>query len=156
MEKLILSILSAGVVIALCLLATEKTFSQTSKDERKSDTTKVTSKADSSSYTYVKGLTPMRSRSLVGVALALASLVISWGARRRAAAGIGNKGRNGAIVALSCGAIAIVLSIIHLYITAGAVFGSGSGKAGAIFALLLGLTGIMSSGLVLRRKTLKE
>jgi hypothetical protein len=153
MEKIISFILSAGLVLAFCFLTTEKTFSQTFQDEYKSDTTTVTTKSEGgSSYTYVKGITPMRARSLVSVALGLTSLVIGWRARKRTAASIGNQGRNDAIVALSLGAIAIVLSIIHLIITAGAVFGSGSGKAGAIFALVLSLIGMTLSGLVLRRK----
>ena len=154
MKKIISFILSRGLIIAFCFLATEKTFSQTSQDGHKSDTTvSETIVSDSgSSYTYVKGITPMRARSLVGVALGLTSLVIGRRARSRAGAGVETKGRNGAKVALSLGAIAIVLSIIHLNITAGAMFGSGSGKAGAIFALVLSLIGLTLSGLVLRQK----
>lgn len=152
MKKIISFILSAGLVVVFYFLITGKAFSQTSQDEYKSDTTTLTSKSDGgSSSTYVKGITPMRARALVAVALSLTSLVIGWRARKRAVAGIGNKGRNGAIVALSLGAIAIVFSIIHLNITAGAVFGSGSGKAGAIFALVLSLIGITLSGSVLRK-----
>lgn len=94
----------------------------------------------------------MRARALAGGILGLISLILSWRARSRAVAGVGNKGRNGAVVALLLGAIAIVLSVVHLSVTAGAVFGSGSGKAGAIVALLLSLTGVVISGLVLRVK----
>jgi hypothetical protein len=153
MEKIISFILSAGLVVAFCFLSTGKTFSQTVQDKPESDTTTVTAKSDDgSSPTYVKGITSMRARALVGVALGLISLIIGWKARKRANAGIGNKGRNGAIVAISLGAISIVLSIIHLNITAGAVFGSGSGKAGAIFALVLAVIGVTLSGLALRQK----
>lgn len=146
MGKVISSILSGGLVIAFFLFATEKTFSQISQDDQVADTTK------SGKSSYVKGITPMRARALVGGVLGLASLIIGWRARKRAAAGIGNKGKNGAIVALLLGAISFVLSIIHLIITSGAVFGSGSGKAGAIFALVLSLIGMTLGGLVLRQK----
>jgi hypothetical protein len=153
MGKVISFIWSAGLVVAFCFLITQKTFSQTSQDEHKSDPTTVATKPDEgSSHTYVKGITPMRARALVSVALALTSLIICWKARKRAVAGVGNRGRNGAIVALSLAAIAIVLSIIHLNIAAGAVFGSGSGKAGAIFAAVLSLISITLGGLVLRQK----
>jgi hypothetical protein len=153
MGKVISFICSAGLVLAFCFLITQRTYSQTSQDAHKSDSTIVATNSDEgSSHSYVKGITPMRARALLGVTLALTSLVVGWRARKRAAAGIGNRGRNGAIVALSLGAIAIVLSIIHLNIAAGAVFGSGSGKAGAIFALVLSLIGIALSILVLRQK----
>jgi 5,10-methenyltetrahydromethanopterin hydrogenase len=152
MEKIISFILAASLVVAVCLLTTKKTFSQTLK-ENKSDTTTVTTKPDGGSPgTYVKGITAMRARSLVGVALGLASLIVGWRARKHAAARIGNRGRNVAIVAVLLGAIAFVISIIHLNITAGAVFGSGSGKAGGIFALLLNLIGMTLGGLSLRQK----
>lgn len=153
MGKVISFIWSAGLVIALCFLTTEKTFSQALQDKPKPDSTTVTAKPDGdSSHTYVKGITPMRARSLAGVALGLISLIIGWIARRRAAKGTGSKGRNGAVAALSLGALAIIISIIHLSITAGAVFGSGSGKAGAILGLVLGIIGVALSGLVLRQK----
>lgn len=153
MEKIISFILSVGLVIIFSFLTTEKIFPQTFQDKHTSDTTTVITRSDGdSSDTPVKGITPMRARSLIGVVLGLASLVIGLIARRRAIKSMGSKGRNGAIAALSMGAIAVVLSIIHLGITAGAVFGSGSGKAGAIFALILSLVGIIFSGLVLRHK----
>lgn len=152
MKKYISFIRLVSLVLAFVFFATERALSQTPQDAHKSDTTSATTTDGGSSYTYVKGITPMRSRSLAGVALGLISLVIGWRARKRATAGIGNKGRNGAIAALSLGAIAMVLSIIHLNITAGAVFGSGSGKAGAIFAMVLSLIGVALSGLVLRQK----
>jgi lipoprotein signal peptidase len=51
------------------------------------------------------------------------------------------------------GFVAIVLSILHLSTSAGAVFGSGSGKAGALFGLVLGLIAITMGWLALRKKT---
>ena len=152
MEKIASFILSTGFIVAFCFLTIGKIYSQTGEGEHKSDSsTAMTKSGGDSSYTYVKGITAMRARSLAGVALGLTSLVIGWRALRRAA-GAGSKGRSGAKVALSLGAIAIVISIIHIYFTAGAVFGSGSGKAGAIFALLLGFIGITLGGLAIRTK----
>jgi hypothetical protein len=77
-------------------------------------------------------------------------VVTGWSARRRWKKDY-RKGRNLAIVALVLGLICIILSLVHLTNTAGAVFGSGSGKAGAIVALIPGLTGIILSWLVLRQ-----
>jgi hypothetical protein len=141
MKKYIPYLLSALLIIGFSFLTTEKSFSQM-------DTSSQATSGGNS--TYVKGITPGRARALVGVACGLISLIIGWRAKVRSKAGIGNKGRNGAIVALSLGAIALVLSIIHLSVSAGAVFGSGSGKAGAIFGLLLGLVGTTLGGLALR------
>lgn len=100
--------------------------------------------------TYVKGITAGRARALVGVAAALVSLVIGWRVKVRANRSKPNV-RSGAIAALVLGSVAVVLSVVHLSISAGAVFGSGSGKAGAIFALVPALIGIILGGLVLRK-----
>jgi hypothetical protein len=54
-------------------------------------------------------------------------------------------------LALALGLIAIVLSIVHLTTSAGAVFGSGSGKAGAIFGVVLGFIGMILGGMALRK-----
>jgi len=154
MKKIISFIFSICLAATLCFSPIEKTFAETFHDEHTSDTTtNVTNSDRGSTDRYVKGMTPMRARALVGVALGLIALVVGWMARKRATAGIGNKGRNGAIVALSLGAISVVLSVIHLSVTAGAVFGSGSGKAGAIFALALSLIGITFSVSALRKRT---
>jgi hypothetical protein len=140
MEKYILSVC---IVLSLCFLGTNRIYSQTPDTTISSTTT-----SDSG---YVKGVTPMRARALAGGILGLISLIISWRARSRSVAGIGNKGRNGAVVALLLGAIAIVLSIIHLSVTAGAVFGSGSGKAGAIVAIFLNSIGMVLAALALKK-----
>jgi hypothetical protein len=66
--------------------------------------------------------------------------------------GVRNNMRTPAIIALCLGGVAIILSLIHLSTSAGAVFGSGSGKAGAIVTLVLALIGITLSGLALRGK----
>jgi hypothetical protein len=96
--------------------------------------------------------------SLIGAVIALVSLIMGWLAKARSnsanASGAGNNSnrRTQAIIALLLGGIAIVLSVVHLSTSAGAVFGSGSGKAGAIVALVLALIGTALSGLTLRKK----
>jgi hypothetical protein len=153
MKKIIPFILTGGLVMIFFFLTTNKTFSQAGQSEYKPDTT-TTRSGNSSSYTYVKGITPKRAMSLIGVSLGFASLVIGWRARKRAIVNIGNGGRNGAIVALLLATTAILLSIIHLNISAGAVFGSGSGKAGAILSLVLSFIGLTLSGVTLRQKNI--
>lgn len=64
---------------------------------------------------------------------------------------VGNK-RTQAIISLSLGGIAIILSVVHLSTSASAVLGSGSGKAGAIVTLIPALIGMALSGLALRPK----
>jgi len=136
MKKYIVYLLSAGLFIMFTFLPTGKAFSQ-------------------GNATYVKGITAGRARALVGVAVGLISLGIGWRARVRWNKGIGNV-RSGAILALVLGLIGIVLSVVHLSVTAGAVFGSGSGKAGAIFAFIPNLGGIAFGGLVLRKTSEKQ
>lgn len=151
MEKIMSSFVSVALAVLICFLPTGKTFAHTFQDEDQSDTTIATTEIiGSSSAAYVKGITSMRARSLVGVALSMLSLVIGWRARKRSSAG--NSGRNGARIALFLGGIAMVLSVIHLNLTGGAVFGSGSGKAGAILALILSLVGIWFGATVFRQK----
>ena len=79
---------------------------------------------------YVQGLTLARVVGLVELALGLA--------------------KKGAKIALTLGLGAVVFSAVHFFITAGAVFGSGSGKAGAIIAFVLGLIGVILAYLTLR------
>ncbi|MGF6930028.1 hypothetical protein QFZ48_005528 [Chitinophaga sp. W2I13] len=127
--------------IGLFILTTEKVFSQTTPDG--------TSPA-------VSGITTGRAQALVGAIIALISLIMGWRAKARSRSThlTGNRQNKptAAIIALSLGAIAIILSVVHLSTSAGAVFGSGSGKAGAIVALVLALTGATLSGLALRPK----
>lgn len=141
-------IVSSCLVTFFCAFLSEDTWAQ---DSETVSSVSPTSHERSSS-TPVKGITAMRARSLVGGVLGLISLVIGWRARNRALKGIGNKGRKGAVVALSLGAVALLLSLFHLSLSAGAVFGSGSGKAGAIVALVLSLIGITLSIWTLRHK----
>lgn len=137
MKNYILYILSVCIISGLSFLPTEKAFSQTSQ------------KGENTSY--VKGVTPGRAKALVGVAAGLGSLIIGLSARRRSIKQIGpGKGKNGAMIALTLGLTGVILGILHLSNSVGAVFGSGSGKTRAIFALILSLAGITFSWLVLR------
>ncbi len=98
---------------------------------------------------YVSGITPGRARSLIGGVVGLVCLVLGWRAKSRSKAA-NSIIRTTAVVALILGAIGILLSVVHLISTAGAVFGSGSGKAGAIVALLLSCVGMVLAALALR------
>jgi len=151
MKKCITYVLSACLIICLTYLVTEKTFSQSNSKENKTKTTdSITAKPDGTSP-YVSGITGGRAKALVGGLIGLISLVIGGRAKvRSASAGTGNR-RTGAKLALALGLIAIVLSIVHLTTSAGAVFGSGSGKAGAIFGVVLGFIGMILGGMALRK-----
>ena len=96
---------------------------------------------------YVSGLTSARARSLVGVVIALVSVVIGWRSRSRKKAGL-IKSKTLPMMALCLAGIAIVLSVIHLVSNTGA-FGSGGGKAGAIVALAIGIPGVIVNAMVL-------
>jgi len=136
MRKYIPYILSTCIIICFFLL-TEKSFSQTSQN---SDGT----------FTYVKGITSGRAKALATVALGLISLLLAWRAKIRFTKN--NSNRNGLVTAFILSLLTIILSAVHLSTSAGAEFGSGSGKAGAIMAVLLGLAGAALSGLALRKK----
>ena len=131
MKKNIRYLLSICLIVGSIVLLAEKTFSQEKS-------------------TYVKGMTAGRARALIGVGVGLLSLGIGWAAKARHAKNAQN-GPRGAVVAIVLGIIGIVLSIVHLSVTAGAVFGSGSGKAGAIVAFVPNLIGIAFGWLVLRK-----
>jgi hypothetical protein len=147
MAKNISCIFTPLATIIFSFLVIEKAFSQI--QENKIDTTSNVTTVPNKSSAYVKGITAMRARALAGVVLGLSSLIIGWRAKRSLTKG-SNNSRNGAILALVLGSISFILSVIHLSITAGAVFGSGSGKAGAIVAIVLSLIGITFGGLALR------
>ena len=93
---------------------------------------------------YVSGITNGRARALIAGAVGLICLIVGWRAKARSA-------RTGALVSIVFGLIGIVLSIVHLSTSAGAVFGSGSGKAGAIVALILSLIGMTFAWLALKK-----
>lgn len=138
MKKNASFILLGCLLIAVSFLIPDQVFAQSAGDE--------TSRT-------VKGITAGRAKSLVGGVLALVSLVVGWRANKVGSGMTGpsrNK-RTQATIALSLGGIAIILSLVHLSSSASAVFGSGSGKAGAIVALVLALIGASLGGLSFRK-----
>jgi hypothetical protein len=153
MKKYISYSLAALLIILFSFVTTTKIFSQTNQEGSKTETTDSVTTMPNGTSSYVKGVTAGRAKALVGVAAGLISLVIGWWAKARSAKGTSSV-RTSVVVALVLGITGIVLSIVHLSTSAGAVFGSGSGKAGAIFALLLSLIGMTLGWQALRsRKT---
>jgi hypothetical protein len=136
MKNKVFYFLSAYIIIYL-LLFTAKAFSQTSQN-----TDTITA--------YERGITSGRARALAIVVVGIISVVLAFNARKSTVKVTSNS-RNKAIVALTISILTIVLSNVHLITSAGAVFGSGSGKAGAIVALFLGFTGTVLSGVALRK-----
>jgi hypothetical protein len=143
MKKYIQCILSVWLLAGFTFFVSGKAFSQTSHEAIKTEAAEGVTTVNDNGSTYVKGITSGRARSLVGGVLGLISLIIGWRARVRPS-------HTGAKLAITLGLIAIVLSIVHLSTVAGAVFGSGSGKAGAIVALPLAISGVILGGLTLR------
>jgi len=133
MKKTIALALSTFILIGLTFLTPEKALAQPVPKENRIETTDNASQGEGAP-TYVKGITKGRSMSIIAGVAGLVSIVIGWRAKARRA-------KKGAIIALLLGLGCIFFSIVHLSTSAGAVFGSGSGKAGAIVALFLGITG---------------
>lgn len=136
MNKLIKYFLLTFLLAGSVFFISDAAFSQTTG----------TTTADAA---YVSGITAGRARSLVGGFIGLACLVLGWRARSRSSKGENTRGS--AIPALALGIIGLVLSVVHLISTAGAVFGSGSGKAGSIVAIVLNLIGITFAALALKK-----
>ena len=86
---------------------------------------------------------------LIGV-LGLASLIISLRNFRSSKKSASTTNRLSIIGAASLGLLCVVLAAIHIVNSSGG-FGTGSGKAGAIVAIVLGLAGIILSYLSLGR-----
>lgn len=145
MGKIISFTLFVSLIISCCLFASVKTFSQTPEPANKAATTETKKSALFNEGGYVKGITPARAIGLVELLLGILSIVLAVRAKKRSSIA-------GTKTALTLGLLAIVFSIVHFVTTAGAVFGSGSGKAGAILAIMLSLVGIILSGAVLYRK----
>jgi peptidoglycan/LPS O-acetylase OafA/YrhL len=127
-------------LIAFLLLTPGRSFSQTDQKSQ-SDTTETP---------YAKGLTQGRAKSLVGVVVGLASMVIGLRSRRNSATAT-NRARSWPAAGLGLGIVALILSILHIANTDGG-FGTGGGKAGAIVAFVLGLVGAVLSGVALRQR----
>jgi hypothetical protein len=82
-------------------------------------------------------LTSGRTVSLLLLVMSIASVVIAFRSRKLS----DNKNRNGSVILAGVlGLVAVIFSVIR--ITASTGFGTGGGKAGAIFALLMGIVGI--------------
>ena len=92
-------------------------------------------------------ITSGRARALVGVAVALVSIIVGGLALMRPASRLGSVG---AIAAPVLGLIGIVLGVLHLSASTGG-FGTGGGRLGAIVGLVLGLIGVGLGGLALAR-----
>ena len=101
---------------------------------------------DVGAYTLTTGRLWATLAAFVGLAGAVAGAA----ALTRAVRGIGNRGRNGAVVALACGAIALVVGVVNLLVADGGP-GTGNGVVGGGMAIVLGLAGIVLGALALRR-----
>lgn len=100
--------------------------------------------------TTVRGLTPRRLWATTTVVLGLAGVIIGSIALVRAGCQIGNHGRNGAILALVAGIIAVVNGALNLAVATGGP-GTGNGVVGGAAAFVLGLAGMALGGLALSR-----
>jgi Family of unknown function (DUF6223) len=134
--------ISFVLIVVLTLLVSDEVFSQIA--ETSSNNSKLFNEGG-----YVRGITPARAIGLVELALGLLSLIIATRAKKRSA-------KKGAKISLALGLGAVVFSVIHFFIAAGAVFGSGSGKAGAIIAFIMGLIGVILAFLTLRSRNMSE
>jgi hypothetical protein len=90
----------------------------------------------------VSGITAGRAAALIPGFLGLISLIIGWWALARSSASPKNR-RLAAMSAVVLSTICGILSVAHLIRTAGAEFGTGSGRAGAIVALVVSLIGLV-------------
>lgn len=107
----------------------------------------------------VVGTVPGRVGGSVAALVALAGVVTGGLALSRArrdrsdASGTvaaGGNGHDAAIAALVLGLVGVVLAVVHLATSAGAV-GTGSGKAGAMVAAVLGVIGVLLARQALSR-----
>lgn len=98
---------------------------------------------------FVQVFTMWRLASIIISVVGLISIVIGRQALARSTGPIGSR-RPKAIAALRVGLTGVTLSVLHLAISKGA-FGSGSGKLGAIVALVLALAGTILGMMALNR-----
>jgi len=104
----------------------------------------------------VYGLTSKRQFALVALGLALISVVFGWRAFRRSArhANVINR-KNGSIVAIVTGLMAVIGSVLNLAAASGGP-GSGNGVLGSAQALVLGLIGMILGVLAIARMRRKN
>jgi hypothetical protein len=133
------------LIFGMTLLSSGKVFSQAGQPENKTEISDSGSSKLFNEGGYVRGITTARAIGLAELLLSILSIVFSVRAKKRSSIKV-------AKTALTMGLLAVIFSIVHFISVAGAVFGSGSGKAGAILAILLSLVGITISSLVLRKK----
>jgi hypothetical protein len=100
--------------------------------------------------TTVYGMTPKRIWATVVILLALVGVVVGVMALYRAAGGIGNYGRRGAMMAVVAGLIAAVNGWLVLAFATGGP-GTGNGVVGGAGAFVLGLIAAALGGLALFR-----
>lgn len=94
---------------------------------------------------FLQVITLWRLASIVTGVVGLISIVFGRQALSRSNRPAAS-GRRKATVALVLGSIAMTFSALHLILSTGS-FGTGSGKLGAIVALVVGLTGTVLGGL---------
>jgi hypothetical protein len=97
----------------------------------------------------VSGMTSGRAATILPMLLGLISIILVFTTRYNV-----NTKRNKALIAIVAGLISIVLAGIHLAQASGA-FGTGSGKLGAIVALVLAGIGIGFGIVILSRNNKK-
>ena len=95
-------------------------------------------------------LTTARLWATLAAFVGLAGAVAGAAALTRAVRGVGNRGRNGALVALGCGAIALVVGVVNLLVADGGP-GTGNGVVGGGMAIVLGLTALALGAQTLMR-----
>ena len=95
-------------------------------------------------------LTTARLWATLAAFVGLGGVVVGAAARSRAVRGIGNRGRNGAVVALGCGAISLVVGVVNLLVADGGP-GTGNGVVGGGIAIVLGLAALALSAVTLTR-----
>lgn len=93
------------------------------------------------------GLTAGRAQSLAGLAIASIGAIVGWLAVARSTGG--RQHRRGVVAALA-GLLGVVLAVRHLTTATGAI-GTGSGKLGAIVALLVAFLAAALGGLAVAR-----
>ena len=95
-------------------------------------------------------VTPGRLWATIDALVGLVSAILAGRTPARSARRIGNGGRNGAIASMVVGLIVIAYAVLHLNIFTGD-FGTGAGRAGAIIAIVMGLTSMVLAGITLTR-----
>ena len=97
----------------------------------------------------VSGMTPGRAAALLPVVLGLFSVIIGWKTLRSRSIRVTRP--PGAIITLGSATLSVILSGLHLFRTAGSAIGTGSGRLGAIVALVSGVIGLVLGALALAR-----